>query len=76
MPEFDYPASKPWTRSLGRTELFDPNYVPIVIIDVDKSFFENAGGIYKFNKVNFILKENVFTFDVSIKYIYIYILNK
>ncbi|KAG4108212.1 hypothetical protein H8356DRAFT_1621634 [Neocallimastix lanati (nom. inval.)] len=63
MPEFDYPASKPWTRSLGRTELFDPNYVPIVIIDVDKSFFENAGGIYKFNKVNFILKENVFTFD-------------
>ncbi|ORY55199.1 hypothetical protein LY90DRAFT_669722 [Neocallimastix californiae] len=63
MPEFGYNATKPWTRSIGRTELFDPDYVPIVIIDVDKSFFTKAGGgIYKFNNMTFILKQNAFTF--------------
>jgi len=65
MPEFGYNATKPWTRSIGRTELFDPDYVPIVIIDVDKSFFTKAGGgIYKFNNMTFILKQNAFTFKL------------
>jgi len=62
MPEFSYPDSEPWSRSIGRTELFDPSYVPIVIIDTDKEFFVNASG-GKFNKITFILKDNVFSFN-------------
>jgi len=64
MPEFVYPASEPWTRSIGRTELFDPSYVPIVIVDTEKEFFVNASG-GTFKKITFVLKDNVFTFNVS-----------
>jgi len=62
MPEFYYPDSKEWSRSIGRTELFDPSYVPIVIIDTDKQFFVNPKGGSNFRKVTFILKDNVFSF--------------
>lgn len=61
MPEFGYPNAEPWTRSIGRTELFDPTYVPIVVIDGKKSMFVSGGG-GTFNSISFILKENVFTF--------------
>jgi len=61
MPEFGYPNAEPWTRSIGRTELFDPNYVPIVVIDADKEVFVSASST-TFKSISFILKENVFTF--------------
>jgi len=64
MPELHYPDG-PWTRTIGRTELFDPTYVPTVIIDADKQFFISGEGSSKLNKVTFILKENVFSFNVS-----------
>jgi len=73
IPEFSYPDSEPWGRSIGRTELFNPSYVPIVIIDTDKEFFVNATG-GKFNKITFILKDNVFTFKVSVKLSYLFFL--
>jgi len=63
MPEFGYPNAEPWKRSIGRTELFDPTYVPIVIIDTPQQFFVNGRGNAKFNAISFILKENVFTFN-------------
>ncbi|ORX44741.1 hypothetical protein BCR32DRAFT_288298 [Anaeromyces robustus] len=62
MPEFGYPNAEPWTRSIGRTELFDPTYVPIVIIDAPQQFFVDGRGSANFNGISFILKENVFTF--------------
>jgi len=62
MPEFNYPDSEPWSRSIGRTELFDPTYVPIVIVDTDKSYFVNASGGH-FNQITFILKDSVHVFE-------------
>jgi len=67
MPEFGYPNAEPWTRSIGRTELFDPKYVPIIIIDSDKQFFTGRNsGVSAFNKITFILQDSVLTFDVNI----------
>jgi len=62
MPEFNYPDSDKWGRTIGRTELFDPSYVPIVIVDTNKDFFVEAGGD-DFEKMTFILKDNVFVFN-------------
>jgi len=62
MPEFGYPNAEPWERSIGRTELFDPDYVPIIIVDTKKDFFVSASGS-SFNKMTIILKDSVFTFD-------------
>jgi len=63
MPEFGYPNAEPWTRSIGRTELFDPDYVPIVIVNDDKQFFTGAVLGTTFKSMTFILKDNVFTFN-------------
>jgi len=63
MPEFGFPNAKPWTRSIGRTELFDPDYVPIVIINADQKFFTGAERSAKFKNMTFILKDNVFSFN-------------
>ncbi|ORX63912.1 hypothetical protein BCR32DRAFT_273292 [Anaeromyces robustus] len=66
MFEFGYPTSdvsEPWTRSIGRTELFDPTYVPTVIIDAGKDFFVKGSGSTTANKMTFILKDSVHTFD-------------
>jgi len=62
MHEFGYPSAEPWKRSIGRTELFDPTYVPIVIMDGDKNFFVNGKGSTTLSKISFILKDNTFTF--------------
>jgi len=63
MPEFGYPNAEPWTRSIGRTELFDPTFVPIIIIDSDKEFFTGRANGVRFNAIHFILKDNVFSFN-------------
>jgi len=63
MPEFGYPNAEPWNRTIGRTELFDPKYVPIVIMDGDKQYFVKGSGSTTLSKVTFILKDSVFTFD-------------
>jgi len=63
MPEFKYPDSEPWKRSIGRTELFDPTYVPIVIIDSDKKYFIDPHDS-TYNSVTFILKDSVHVFKV------------
>ncbi|ORX42687.1 hypothetical protein BCR32DRAFT_298698 [Anaeromyces robustus] len=62
MPEFGYPNAEPWDRTIGRTELFDPKYVPIVIVDVDKQFFVSGGGD-DFRKITFVLQDKVFSFN-------------
>jgi hypothetical protein len=63
MPEFGFPNAKPWTRSIGRTELFDQDYVPIVIVNPDQAFFTGSKTSTTFKSVTFVLKENVFTFN-------------
>ncbi|OUM60434.1 hypothetical protein PIROE2DRAFT_13782 [Piromyces sp. E2] len=63
MPEFGFPNAKPWNRSIGRTELFDPDYVPIIIISPDQKFFTGASRSTTFGSMTFILKDNVFTFN-------------
>ncbi|ORX78146.1 hypothetical protein BCR32DRAFT_270227 [Anaeromyces robustus] len=66
MPEFGYPKSaisKPWTRSIGRTELFDPTYVPTVIIDADESYFVKGSGSTTAKTMTFILKDSIHTFN-------------
>ncbi len=67
MPEFGFPNAKPWNRSIGRTALFDPRYVPIVIIDgADKDYLTGAKSSTTFGSLTFILKDEVFTFKVNI----------
>jgi len=66
MPEFGFPTKTPWTRSIGRTELFDPTYVPIVILDGgEPDFYTHANNKSSttFSKMSFILKDSVLTFD-------------
>jgi len=66
MPEFGFPTKTPWTRSIGRTELFDPTYVPIVILDGgEQDFYTHANDKYSttFGKMTFVLKDNVLSFD-------------
>jgi len=66
MPEFGFPNKKPWTRSIGRTELFDPTYVPIVIINGgEPDFYTRANGkdSTTFEKLTFVLKDTVISFD-------------
>jgi len=64
MPEFGYPNAEPWTRSIGRTELFDPKFVPIIVIDSDKQFFSGRNsGVNSFAGMHFILKDNTFSFN-------------
>jgi len=66
MPEFGFPNAKPWNRSIGRTELFDPNYVPIVIFDGGDADFYTAANNKRSTTVGtmtFILKDNVFKFN-------------
>jgi hypothetical protein len=66
MPEFGYPKSdisEPWTRSIGRTELFDPTYVPTVIVDTSKNFFVAGNESATFKKMTFILKDSVHVFE-------------
>jgi len=66
MPEFGFPNKKPWTRSIGRTELFDPDYVPIVIINGGEPDFytrANRKDSTTFDKLTFVLKDSVLTFD-------------
>jgi len=64
MPEFGFPNAKPWNRSIGRTELFDPDYVPIVIMDGgDADFYTAAKRSTTVATMTFILKENVFKFN-------------
>jgi len=64
MPEFGYPNAEPWTRSIGRTELFDPTYVPIVILDATSDDIVTLAtkGSLKLKGFTIILKENVFSF--------------
>jgi len=79
MPEFGFPTKTPWTRSIGRTELFDPTYVPIVILDGgEQDFYTHANDKYSttFGKMTFVLKDNVLSFDVSLFLIFKLFLNK
>jgi len=66
-----YPEDQAWTRSYGKTELFDDSYIPTVIIDnsnVPNYFtspydFGTKDDITKvpLNAITFILKESIFT---------------
>jgi len=66
-----YPADQDWTRSYGKTELFDDSYIPTVVIDNSNvpNYFTSP---YDFGKseektkvplksITFILKETIFT---------------
>jgi len=63
MPEFGFPNKKPWTKSIGRTPLFEQSYVPIVIINGEKNYFTGEVRSTKFNSITFVLKDEVHTFQ-------------
>jgi len=60
--ELYLPDSQPWNRGIGRTEVFDPTYVPTVIVDTSRSFFESTG-TPTFKKLTFVLKDSIKTFE-------------
>jgi len=62
MPEFGFPNKTPWTKSIGRTALFDPTYVPIVIINGERNFFTGDVRSTKFSSISFVLKDEIHTF--------------
>jgi len=66
LPQFGYPNTKKWDRSLGQTELFDETYIPTFIFYGYDDFFIRGTTSRTFSKVVAILKDNVFTFEVII----------
>ncbi|ORX43450.1 hypothetical protein BCR32DRAFT_298677 [Anaeromyces robustus] len=58
-----YPDDKPqWTRSIGKTNLFDDSYIPTVIIDNEsREFFVSGNDTWTLGRFTIILKDEVFS---------------
>jgi len=58
-----YPEDKPqWTRSIGKTAVFDDSYIPTVIFDEgSRDFFISGNDTYTLGRFTLILKDEVFT---------------
>jgi len=58
-----YPEDKPrWTRSIGKTALFDDSYIPTVIIDDgSRDYFVTGNDTWTIGRFTIILKDEIFT---------------
>ncbi|KAL6597295.1 hypothetical protein LY90DRAFT_451319 [Neocallimastix californiae] len=58
-----YPADKPqWTRSIGKTDLFDDSYIPTVVIDNgSREFFITGNDTWTLGRFTLVLKDEIFT---------------
>jgi len=63
MKGMGYPADKPrWTRSIGKTDVFDDSYIPTIVIDEgSRSKFVEAPDAFTIGRFTMILKDEVFT---------------
>jgi len=60
LPEFNHPDKGTWTKSIGKTSLFDDSYIPTVHIygtNANNTFTTASASIVK--RVTFILKDDV-----------------
>jgi len=58
-----YPKDKPrWTRSIGKTEVFDESYIPTIIVDeTSKDYFITGNDTWTLGRFTMILKDEIFT---------------
>jgi hypothetical protein len=58
-----YPPEKPqWTRSIGKTDLFDDSYIPTVIFDdASREFFVSGNDTWTLGRFTIVLKDEIFT---------------
>jgi len=58
-----YPEDKPqWTRSIGKTEVFDDSYIPTIIVDEgSKDYFITGNDTWTLGRFTMILKDEIFT---------------
>jgi hypothetical protein len=58
-----YPSDKPqWTRSIGKTPVFDDSYIPTVIIDDgSRDYFITGNDTYTIGRFTIVLKNDIFT---------------
>ncbi|ORX42391.1 hypothetical protein BCR36DRAFT_587211 [Piromyces finnis] len=58
-----YPEDKPmWTRTIGKTPLFDDSYIPTVIIDDNsRDYFITGNDTYTIGRFTIVLKNEIFT---------------
>jgi len=58
-----YPIDKPqWTRSIGKTEVFDDSYIPTVILDDgSRDFFITGNDTWVLGRFTLVLKDEIFT---------------
>jgi len=58
-----YPPDKPqWTRSIGKTEVFDDSYIPTIIVDESsKDYFITGNDTWTLGRFTMILKDEIFS---------------
>jgi len=58
-----YPIDKPqWTRSIGKTEVFDDSYIPTVILDNgSREFFITGNDTWVLGRFTLVLKDEIFS---------------
>jgi len=58
-----YPVDKPqWTRSIGKTDLFDDSYIPTVILDNgSREFFITGNDTWVLGRFTLVLKDEIFS---------------
>lgn len=58
-----YPPEKPqWTRSIGKTTLFDDSYIPTVIFDdSSREFFVSGNDTWTLGRFTIVLKDEIHT---------------
>jgi len=58
-----YPDDKPkWTRSIGRTTVFDDSYIPTVILDSEsREFFVSGNDTWTLGRFTIVLKDEIYT---------------
>jgi len=58
-----YPPDKPqWTRSIGKTDVFDDSYIPTIIVDEgSRDYFITGNDTWTLGRFTMVLKDEIFT---------------